>query len=384
MMTQFQAYLDACGDLTCADGTLIDISTGDVFRVGSDTFGGGTMMGEAAQHLREAVEAPIGTGGTFLGGSGRNLICTGLVPVTSGPLTPQGIWQPERPGFWKIGGFVLEVTGPSAATISDAVDVVAELTTGGTAPVGDYDSTTYGADTYNGGTPFTLTVAGEPGTPSAIPAALVTISSGTAQSGTYTATDTANYVSDDDPLWTLLLNADGTAELIHDGTTVAERGTGLGHDPAGLYSSTEAAASYNPVYDDDLDANVDTPWTATVQIRRETSRAGFVFLRVVESGGVVDSVTGPFFEETLPTPASGETILPIGLSDGLGGIEQLVTGPILWSPGRGIARAITWGTVADSTDPATQGEVKMDADYLYGAIATDTWARISWDATPWP
>ncbi len=333
MTQQFQVYQQATGDLMTADGVVIDLKNGAVFRVGSDAFsGGGNATGTGADHLKDSIEAPQGVGGSFMGGSGRNIIVSGMPGTLSGASSPDGIYWPERPGFFSMGGWTIEVLGSSSATLSDGVDIVAELTTGGLAPVGDYDSTTYGQDTYNGGTPFTLTIAGEGGTAADIPAAIVTISSGTAQGGTYTATDTANYVSDVDTDWTLYIAADGAAELRQLGTAVALRPVGLGYDPAGLYESTEAAAALNPIYDDETATDIDTPWTATVQVQREISRAGFVFITITEAAGAITAVSDPIFATALPTPAAGEYHVTLAQADGLGGLEQLATGPILWRP----------------------------------------------------
>jgi hypothetical protein len=40
-------------------------------------------------------------------------------------------------------------------------------------------------------------------------------------------------------------------------------------------------------------------------------------------------------------------------------------------------------TIASSTDPGTPGEMAADNNFFCRCIATDTWARIAFDATPW-
>jgi hypothetical protein len=147
-----------------------------------------------------------------------------------------------------MDGFTLEVTGASAATISDGVDVVAELTSGGDAPGGSYVATTYGETTYNGGAAFTLTgekETGWPGTPNNLD---VVISGGTAVGGSYTTTDGVIFVSDVDADWTITLNADGSAEMAYDGTVVALRASGPIDDPCGIYESTTAGEFLNPEF----------------------------------------------------------------------------------------------------------------------------------------
>lgn len=511
----FQVFQHADGNLSMADGSLIDRGTGAAFTIGDGDAKPG-ISGSTAPSLNDAQEIPRIQGVTLLGGSGRNVIVTGLAAL-------DGVYRPTRPDVWKHDIFTLTVTGASAATISDEDDVVAELTTGGDAPGGSYVATTYGEDTYNGGSPFTLTGAKEtgfPGTPNDLE---VEISEGTALGGRYTSTDGVNYVHADNSDWTLVLNVDGTAELAYDGTVVALRATGPNDDPCGIYQATDAGLYLNPEFaalaegepeetnpfgtldvsietfigppraeiavsflgetagnghndesdtsdfidwvdndtidwlmnftvnlDDAWDAGVIstyadveiladwsttagtgqvsiaviynppvgspietlytiTPgilspagtqvlalrigadgtisavggdWTARVSAVRKTPRAGVVYVSITEGVGEVDSAAGPFFAATLPSPSGSTVYFAIAESDGDGAIKQGHTGPLIWDIRP--AGRLRWGTVADSTDPGTQGEVKMDGDYIYGCVATDTWGRLEWDLTPWP
>ena len=113
----------------------------------------------SGQPLPPLLSAPDGSrfvplaataGGTLVGGSGRNLVTTGLTPSLSGPTVPVGIWTPQRPDVWTLGIFTLTKTGSSAADISDGTNTVAILTTG-SAPVGSFVATSYGQTTYHGG-----------------------------------------------------------------------------------------------------------------------------------------------------------------------------------------------------------------------------------------
>lgn len=240
MSQQFQLFVDARGDLLSADGVVIDRGTGEVFTVGDGDVKPG-VTGSLAPSLDDAVEIPRMQGSTLLGGSGRNVIVSGLGAL-------DGIYRPGRPGFWSMGVFVLEVTGVSAATISDADDVVAELTSGGEAPAGSYVATSYGQTTYNTGSAFTLTGAKEAGWPGAPNNIEVAITEGTAMAGSYTTTDGINFVSAADADWTITLNADGSAEMFYDGTLVALRASGPNSDPCGDYQSTEAGKFLNPEF----------------------------------------------------------------------------------------------------------------------------------------
>ncbi len=243
MSNGYQVFVDARGDLSAANGVVIDRGTGDVFEVGNWPAETG-VIGNLAASLDEGVEIPRIQGATLLGGSGRNVLVTGL----GEPL--DGVYRPERPGFWRQNIFLLEVTGPSAATITDETDVVAILSAGGTAPVGSYVATTHGEDTYNASATFTLVAVGEtgfPGTPNDIE---VEVLAGTAQGGSYTSTDGINYVSAIDADWTLILNSDGTADFYYDGTAVASRAAGLAFDPCGRYVSTTAGLPMNAEFPD--------------------------------------------------------------------------------------------------------------------------------------
>lgn len=244
MSQMFQVSVDARGDLIAADGVVIDRSNGAVFPVGNGALPT-SGIGGPAPHLDDAQEIPRVTGTTLLGGSGRNIKTSG------GPDDLALVLRPARPGFWKVGNLVIEVTGSSAATLTDGVDVVAELTTGGTAPVGSYVATTYGQTTYNGGSAFTLTAAAESGSPSGPNEVLVTVSEGTAQGGTYTSTEGINYESSADPDWTLVVNSDGTADLAYLGTVMASRLVGNDDDPCGVYEATEDGKILNPEFADD-------------------------------------------------------------------------------------------------------------------------------------
>lgn len=323
MSQGFQCFYDAYGDMVVTDGVLIQPSSGTVILVGS----GKTTAIPREDRENFWTPFPAAPGGTFVGGSGRNLVAEGLAALPSGPEPPVGFFRPNEPGFWRHeAGFVIEVTGASAATIHDGTDVVAELTTGGSAPVGDYVATTYGEDTYNAGDLFTITVTAEDAGGGDLPTFFLNITEGTAPDGDLTVTDAANYELDAD--WTITVDPAGTAQLRYLGDVVAERADGSAFDPMGVYVAVEAAWDWNmqPDENDDLQP---TAWSAVVQVRGRTPRAGYAYIIVTEDAGVVTAVDAPRFG-ALPTPPSGSTVVPLAQSDGEGGLEQYHTGALIW------------------------------------------------------
>jgi hypothetical protein len=249
---QFEVQFDARGDLYGNEGFVICKATGAHFLLGeASPEGADVLTGQLANSAGELAEFPNAEAGTFLGGSGRNLVITGA-PAESGM---NGLWRAWKPGFWRRGIFTLEVTGASAATVSDGTDTVAEMTTGGTAPVGSLVASEYGEDTYNSGAAFTLTAAGETGWPGAVFDIDVGVGSGSAQGGKYEATtDCQHYESTIDPDWTITINSDGSADMKFDGTTVAKRAAGGPlDDPCGTYDSEPAGEFLNPEFDEEDD-----------------------------------------------------------------------------------------------------------------------------------
>jgi hypothetical protein len=318
----FQCWWDRFGDLYVADGVVIQPREGVRILVG---VGGGfsKIGGSRGEEDFQAVRA--GGGATFVGGSGRNLISTGLMVGLSTGEKPVGFFRPLAPGIWKLGGFRLEVLGASSATISDGVDIVAEQTVG-TAPEGDFDSTTYGEATYNSDDPFTLAVAAE-GDSVGIPAAEVSVNAGTAQAGQYSATDEATWVSDIDADWTIVTALDGTAELLYLGDAMAERAAGNPNDPSGLYEATALGmATFNLTTDEPVDGE---PWTALVRMTGKVPRVGYVYLELIEASGVLTEVNGPFFGSALPSPGVDTFYVQLAYSDGTA-MEQDHLGALLW------------------------------------------------------
>ena len=342
MMLGYQGYADVLGNLHITSGVVFQPSTGVRIAVGSD----GGVRGEAPDNSGgEFVPVQGAMGTVFVGGNGRNLVITGLVPAVSGPALPIGFFLPNEPGVFRNPNFILEVAGSSSATISDDTDVVAELTTGGVAPVGEYAGTAYGKTTYNGGADFTLTAAAESATPVAIPDAELTVSAGTAAAGTLAAVDAANYEVTGDPDWTLGIAADGSAELRNLTDVIATRDAGSPWSPAGVYQATALGMStYNLTADEPVDGE---PWQANVRLIPRRPRAGIAYLEITEAAGVLSAATGPFFG-TMPANSGSTFYAPLIVSDGLGGLEQIHAGILIWPGGSGGGGGASFTEIAES------------------------------------
>jgi hypothetical protein len=323
-MMGFQCSYDRFGDIVMADGVVVQPRTGARFSVGAGTRTAGVYAGRGNEEIILATGA---RGGTFLGGSGNAMISSGLVAGLSSGRKPTGFFRPISPGIWMVGGFVLTVTGSSAATISDGTGIVANLTTGGTAPVGDYDSTSYGATHYNGGTAFTLAVAGEAGA-GGFPSAMVEVTAGTVQTGTFESVDQWNYESVDDADWTISVAADGSADLLHLTDVIATRPAGNSPaNPAGIYAATTAGkAVFNLTAEEPIDGE---PFDVLVGLVGRVPRVGYVYLELEEDAGDLVAVRGPFFGATLPAPSGDLYYVEIAYSDGFA-MRQDQLGTIIW------------------------------------------------------
>jgi hypothetical protein len=316
-MSPWQCFYDENGNLTVMDGAVSQAKTGVVILAG----GGELFATPPSAVLGNYQIVKAARGSKFVGGSGRNIVLSGFEPSSSSAESPSGFYQPNEPDVYRLRSYTLEVLGVSSATISDGTDVIAELTTGGTAPVGDYDSTTYG-ETLFSSSGFTLTAASEGGTPLDPPAASLEVSAGTALTGQFDPLNATTWelVADND--WTIVVATDGTAELRYLSNVVAERSEGVSWRPDGYFIAT--------TYGED-NYNAGEPWYASVTTIGRTPRAGYVYLEIIEDTGVLDAVNGPFFGSLpSPDPMAETYYFPIAVSDGLGGIEQLHTGIIQW------------------------------------------------------
>jgi hypothetical protein len=323
----FQCFVDAAGDLWIADGMVIDRATGAVFLTGQGDADGAPAKPYATS-MDEKAAAPSVVDLMLLGGSGRNVIVSGLAVLA-------GVWKAGRTDQWTKEIFTMTVTGASAATISDGTDVVAELTSGGTAPAGTFNSTTYGEETYNASASFSLTVTTEDGFPGNLIDLEVTVLDGTAQGGRYTALTATTWESAVNADWTIELNSDGSMAFKYDGVTVAERTSGPDADPCGKLDSVSAGEFLNPEFADDV-----TPVAGS-----ETNPFGTLSLEFSWPGTETDLDIGVTF---------------LGLTVGFGYLSS--------------TDYMTWSTDNTSTGPET---VEIDLAAAWDAGAIDTVAEIT-------
>ena len=250
----FAGYADLDGNFWVSPGSVIALhGTTATFDVGT----GGLGMDLPIEGF--PYRAAAGQAGQFLGGNGTNL------SIASSPLDsviPFLLFRATAPDIWTAEGSdeLVLTFDPSdgSAELSDADDIVATLGAGAnTDPGGTYTATTYGEDTYNGGTAFTVAITYEGAADffPLRPASLVWTDDSTAQAGFWSRTDWQDWESDDDPSWTIALDGTGAGEVSDGIDVVAERpadATRL-YDPTGqwvatAYGMTNYGASV-PVYE---------------------------------------------------------------------------------------------------------------------------------------
>lgn len=312
----FQVWADVAGNLYCADGVVFHPATGTLIRVGSGNLFGETLPGVTGEAMRPFPMAP---GATALGGSGRNLLTTGLTRELSRPDVPCGVFTAAEADTWRLGIFTLTKTGASTAVITDGTGTVAEMTSG-SAPAGDYAGTSYGKSAYNSGLDFTITAAAETGTPLGIPTPVSVVTGGSLGRGDWTAVSASEYHLAGDAYETLSIASDGSAEISYDGTVIAVRTAGSAWNPEGVYVANEAGRT---AYNSGADFNV------VLTLPPLAPRAGYVYLEVEMLGGYLNAVNGPFFG-SLPANSGDLYYVPVAQSDGAGGLEQFHLGMLVW------------------------------------------------------
>lgn len=356
MIQGFQVWADAWGNLHCADGTVLQARTSARFAVGSGAdlgIGGGGSLAITPDYGLALTPFTSATGASFLGGNGRNLIVSGLEQSISGPVVPAGVFMACELNIFRKGNFSIYWDG-SYGEFYDGTDYVAFAFEGTPSGI-SFESTTYGQETYNASSYFTLSVVAEEGTPLTGFQAVSQVSGGTGPAGHWSRTDDGSYEFDIDPDWVIVGTGDGWAEMSYLGNLMAERATGIDWSPDGVYVATAAGKSAYNAGDD---------WTAMISIVPATPRVGFVYLEIVEASGTVTAVNGPYFG-SLPSNATDHFYFPLAESDGLGGLEQLHRGPLIWPSsggGGGTTTGLEWVSLTmedyDALDP-------KDPDTIY-------------------
>jgi hypothetical protein len=309
-MSQFQVIINTNGNLLCYGGYVIDLTAATTTY---EVVGGEPV---AVTSYNRNVRFAIPPNSVFMGGGGGNVYSDGTL---TGTFAPIGWFTRIDVNEWEDQyGNILSRDEFGVGYITIDADVIADCSTLGTiAPTGTFSSTTFGEDTYNGGTPFTLTLTDDGA--QVISTATVTINAGTAQAGSYELTDWHEWTSVDDADFVLTTNTDGTAQISDATDVIAERGQTVADDPAGGYVAT---AYGQLTYNDDL------PFVADVTLNPIAPKEGYIYVELTLSSGALTGISELIFAASLPTNTSTREIVPIAYSDGLGSVIQIHEGPI--------------------------------------------------------
>jgi hypothetical protein len=308
-MNQFDVAIDNQGNLLVAAGTVVNLTaaTSTTVQLGETIL---SNIGNGPRLRTISTGAPF-----FIGGNGENMATTGTLSGTAAPI---GYFQRSGTETW-VDNFGNTIVGNDAANTAEiriGTDVIATFSTAyTTAPVGTFSSTTFGKDTYNGGTAFTLTTTFEGGATASI--ALVTIFTGTAQDGNYTESGYNTWTNSG---WTI----DSTTGEIDDGTDIVATVTDFVsdiRDPTNTYDSTTYGAD---TY------NAGAAFFMLVSLLGRVPMTGFVYVEIVLSAGAFSTARGPYFGTSLPANSSTLEVVPIAYSDGAGILTQFVNGAILY------------------------------------------------------
>ncbi len=151
--------------------------------------------------------------------------------------------------------------------------------------------------------------------------ATVSITSGTAQSGTFAETDWLTWTSNDDSDFTITVNNDGTADFADATNVIAERSAAIERQPQGIYASTTYGAdTYNN----------GAPFTVTVGYTPPNPLSVWVWVEIELLSGAFVSASGPFIGNSLPANSATLEVIPIFYTDGNGLAKQIQDGAIIW------------------------------------------------------
>jgi len=309
-MSQFTVTIDDSGNMQCDGGYVIDLTTGTTEY---------TVIGGAPQtslNYQFGIRYAARGNPIFMGGGGGNVYSDGTL---TGTFAPIGWFTRIDVNEWQDRyGNILSRDEFGVGYITIDADVIADCSTLGTiAPTGTFSSTTFGEDTYNGGTPFTLTLTDDGA--QVISTSVVTFEAGTAQSGEYELTDWHQWTSVDDADFFLTTNTDGTAQISDATDVIAERAAAFADNPSGTYiATTYGKLTYN-------DENF---FVAEVQLDPVSPQEGYIYVELTLSSGALTGASEPIFAASLPTNTSTREIVPIAYSDGLGSVIQIHEGPI--------------------------------------------------------
>jgi len=325
-MNQFQTWLDVEGNIYMTGGSLIDISVSPTarFTLIPDGYNKALTNEKTFVSRIAAREVTQNDPPVFLGGSGRNLILSGTL---SGSNSPIGYFYQESLHGWtnRYGQSITHNVSLDTAILYDDTGTIATMTgaTSSEAPFGTFTSTTYGETTYNGGTPFTLALAYEGRY--VFPSLLVEVTAGTALAGIYTSNQWGIYqngswrIDTFEPLTYCPVIDDGTNIIAINSSPLPSSFTI--NDPTGAYNATTyGKTTYNSGQDFTMSCSL-VPIPAPI--------AGYLYVTVTLSAGVVTGLTGPFFASSMPANTATAKSIPVAYSDGTTCIS-IQQGPILW------------------------------------------------------
>ncbi|MGC4013449.1 MAG: hypothetical protein QM755_02865 [Luteolibacter sp.] len=327
-MKQWQCAVEADQNIRCAGGWVIGLRSGQAFFVADQSISGLSAPSPNGSGARQFVaDQPE----CFVGGSGRNVRISGA-PNT---LVPSGYFKAYDPASFAgtlFAGASVAFNPDDSVDLHDGTDVLASAPPGTLAttsvPTGTFvlSSTAYGESTYTSGTPFTVgaTPEADPGA-YVFPGVELLPNGATVPTQTFSASDADHYAGDVDATWSIIIHADGSAD-VSDGTdVVATRTEGTPHEPSGTYSATAyGLANYLATDAEDF--------FLTVQMPPGMPMDSWVYVVLTESSpGVIGSVEGPFRGDTLPSSSSSVFYVPIGFTESPGVVHQLQDGPILWA-----------------------------------------------------
>lgn len=310
-MNQFTVTIDVNGNLQCYGGYVIDVTAGTTTYevVGAEPL--------PTLNYNQGIRYALRSNMVFMGGGGGNVYSDGTV---TGTYAPVGWFTRVDTDTWQdaYGNELVADFGAGTAEIVIGTDVIADCASIGTlAPTGTFTATTFGEDTYNGGTAFTLTLTDDGA--QVVSTAEVVFPTGVAQSGDYDLTAWHEWTSVDDPAFILTTNTDGSAQFSDATDIIAERAATIPDDPSGTYlSTTYGETTYN----------ADEPFFVNVQLLPVSPQAGYIYVELTLSSGALTGVSELIFGASLPANSSTLEVVPIAYSDGNGSVIQIHEGPI--------------------------------------------------------
>lgn len=328
-MDAFQCYLDPTGDILTHGGWVLQPTQGVAIQVG----GGGHAPGAyAASEVPDLPRALSQTGFARVGGSGRNMMLSGTPPVLASGDTVPRVFIPARPGEFLAGDFFITAAGGTAEIFSEGV-VVAARSSGSAIP-GTYSATTAGRTRYNAGSAFSLSLVAESSSPDPGTSVRLFVTAGSALSSAVSSAgeiimfsdDNVEWQAVDDGDWTLVVAADGSAEIRFETDVVAIREEGLNYAGEGRYEATALGSSvYNLTDAEPVDGE---PFTIIAQAIPRSPNEGWVFVLVTKTAGVVVAAQAPAFAATLPAPSGDDFAVPVAYCDG-DVVTQIHSGAII-------------------------------------------------------